>query len=52
MTQIRESMEVGLIREVVANIDEEELCHLEQLCQETEVGGWTAECDQPFHRLI
>jgi DNA-binding FadR family transcriptional regulator len=52
MTQIRESMEVGLIREVVAKIDEEDLRGLEQLCQETAEEGWTADYDQPFHRLI
>ena len=52
MTQIRESMEVGLIREVVAKISEEDLDELERLCQETRESGWTGEYDQPFHHQI
>jgi DNA-binding FadR family transcriptional regulator len=52
MTQIRESMEVGLLREVVAKIPEEDIVTLEQLCEETCAIGWSAEYDQPFHRQI
>jgi DNA-binding FadR family transcriptional regulator len=52
MTQIRESMEVGLIREVVAKIEEDDLRALEHLCAETSQSGWSAEFDMPFHRQI
>ena len=52
MTQIRESMEVGLIREVVAKIPEEEINKLAAICEASAQNGWTVEDDQPFHRQI
>jgi DNA-binding FadR family transcriptional regulator len=52
MTQIRESMEVGLLREVVASISDDELAKLDEIFQRTQNFDWTADCDRPFHRLI
>ena len=52
MTQIRESMEVGLIREVIAKIAEEDIDKLAAICEASAQQGWTAQDDQPFHRQI
>lgn len=52
MTKIREAVEVGMIREVVATIPEADINALGQLCQATEAVGWSADYDRPFHQQL